>query len=142
MTVLNNNLSVAQVNLIDRLKRQEVEYVAATRVILKMSTLQDVRSDRARSGMASLQKSLAQIRSLGEKVAQATEVYEREGLPRSPQLSEALEHQTRNLQAFLQQIESVTDVFSRVRDRMRPQLDGGVTRRAMQQAYQRSIKTG
>ncbi|MCP4787900.1 MAG: hypothetical protein GY903_34270 [Fuerstiella sp.] len=142
MTTLTNNLSTAQANLIDHLKRQEVEYVVATRVILKMSTLKDVSSEGARSGMAALQKSLAQIRLLGAKVAQATEVYEREGLPRSPQLSEALEHQTQHLQAFLQQIENVKDVFSGVRDRMRPQLDGGVTRRAMQHAYQQSMKTG
>jgi len=142
LTVRNDNLSAAQANLIDRLKRQETEYVVATKVIQMMSTLQDVSSDKARSGMVSLQQSLARIRSLGEKVAVATEVYEREGRPRSPELSAALEHQTHHLQAFLQKIDSVKDVFTGVRDRMLPQLDGGVTRRAMQQAYQRSMKTG
>jgi len=142
MTVLNSNLSAAQANLIDRLKRQEAEYVVATKVILAMSTLNDVSSEKARSGMISLQRSLAQIRLLGAQVVQATEVYEQEGLPRSPQLSEALKHQTQNLQAFMEQIDNVKDVFSGVRDRMLPQLDGGVTRRKLQQAYQQSMKTG
>jgi hypothetical protein len=142
MTVTGNDVSAAQANLIDHLKRQEAEYVVATGVIQKMSTLTDVSSDRARSGMVTLQQSLVRIRQLGEKVAQATHTYEHEGLPRSAKLSAALDHQTRNLQAFLSQIDSVKEVFSGVRDRMLPQLDGDVTQRAMHQAYQRTMKTG
>ena len=142
MTATGNNVSAAQENLIDHLNRQEAEYIVATSVIQKMSTLNDVSSDRARSGMVALQQSLGRIRQLGENVAQATQTYEHEGLPRSARLSAALDHQTQNLQAFLEQIDSVKDVFSGIRDRMLPQLDGDVTQRAMHQAYQRTMKTG
>ncbi len=142
MTVLNNKLSAAQANLIDHLKRQEAEYVVATGVIHKMGKLKDISSDRARSGMVALQQSLGRIRHLGDNVARATQSYEQEGLPKSPELSAALDHQTENLQEFLRQIDDVKDVFTEVRDGMLPQLDGDVTRRAMHQAYQRTMKTG
>jgi hypothetical protein len=142
MTVTGNDVSVAQNNLIDHLKRQEAEYVVATALIRKMSALNDVSSDKARFGMVSLQQSLVRIRQLGENVAQATQTYEREGLARSAKLSVALDDQTKNLQVFLDEIDSVKEVFSGVRDRMLPQLDEEVTRRAMHQAYQRTMKTG
>ena len=134
-----NVVAPTEDDLMGCLTRQEKHYAAATALIAE---LKQQGESGLQSGLTSLQKHLANIRSSGGEVQIAATAHEATGLPKSALLSAALAGQEQRLKSFLDTINGLQSDFEAMKQRLQPKMDSDVTRRSMQQAYQRSMRTG
>ncbi len=138
-TASKNDIPAAQAKLIQVLQDQEALYESATQAITDMQQAGD---ESMQSGLARLQSQLGKIRIAGMAVQTAYEAWQNEGSPRCDQLKKSLTRQEERIVQFLNNVDALKDSFQDLKARLEPRLDTDVTRRSMQQAYQRSMRTG
>ena len=138
-TTSKNDIPAAQAKLIHVLDEQEALYATATQTIAEMQQAGDA---SMQSGLARLQSQLGKIKIAGLAVQNANEEWQNEGSPRCDQLKTSLARQEERIVEFLNKVDTLKNSFHDLKARLEPRLDTDVTRRSMQQAYQRSMRTG
>ncbi|MEZ6062782.1 MAG: hypothetical protein R3C19_20760 [Planctomycetaceae bacterium] len=132
----------ARRGLMDCLLQQGREYSQVMEVLNQLPADASLTDPSSESVISRLQTALRKASIAEAKLTAAREVYERLGRPSSPELRQLLSDQEVLLSRFIEAIDEVQTRFSNARDRLLPQMDGTVRRRAMHSAYQKSLRTG
>lgn len=128
--------------LIQLLKDQESRYTAAIELIDRLNQASTLTDSASRRELLSLQRQLANVRSLGEQLSGVTSEWETLGKPRSPALAEMLDRQEKVLSSFLARMDDIQKVFGADRDLLKLRLDQSSSHKSMHAAYQKTLKTG
>ena len=138
-TIQANDIST---QLAGWLQRQGQDYTEALRLLAHVQRQQSMNDNNAQRSLEKLQIVVDRIADIEKHIIPLRAQYHELGRPASPRLSEVLRNQQSLLEQFVEKIQSLHGGFEAERNRLMPQLDGNAKRRTMQNAYQRSMRTG
>ena len=127
--------------LMEQLHLQEQKYDRATELIEQLAAAAARNEPPSPKLVVALQTQLAQIRSAATGVDTARQALEVSGKTRSAHLNALLQQQAERLSQFLTRIDQLKETFNAGKQQLSAELDTLATRRSMNQAYQRSMKT-
>ncbi len=134
--------SDAREQLMASLRQQKCEYQEVMEILATLPSDEELSDPASHESVTRLQDALRQASIAETRLTAAREHYEQLGRPTSPELQQLLADQEALLSQFVAAIDSIQSRFATARDRLQPQVDGSVRRRAMHNAYQRSMRTG
>lgn len=136
-----SQVTSSEQSLLDCVQEQSIVFTDAVQLIEQLEQAAHRRELGEPDSVSKLQRSLNQVVSAQQKISTAYVGFSSLKITPSSILKSSLAHHEQQLKALVGRINSLQNIFEKMRDDISPQLDMDTRRKSMHSAYQKSLKS-